>query len=119
MAIKLERIKGLGEIARVYDCVEPEPMAPFCGVFVLEWEDARTVWIKAMLGRLTRRTLRELVQTLVDKGAWTVLARRAEGRVLPLGVLGEDGITRIRVADLAERFARPGASDWVDLQAEG
>lgn len=118
MTIRLEGIKGLGQIARVYDCVEPEPMAPFCATFVLEWQDARTVWIKAMHGRLTRHTLRELVRTLIDLGAHTVLARRADGHVLPCGQVDADGITRIRVADLAdlaERFARPGASGWADL----
>ena len=116
MTIRLEVIKGLGQIARVYDCVDPAPMAPFCATFVLEWADARTVWIKAMHGRMPRRTLRELVVQLVELGAHTVLAMRAEGRVLPCGATGDDGITRISVAELAERFARPGASDWMPLE---
>ena len=116
MTIRLEAIKGLGFLARVYDCVEPEPMAPYCATFVLEWQGPREVWIKGMHGRLTRHTLREIVAKLVEIGAHTVLAQRAEGRVLPCGVVGEDGVTRIRVADLANRFASKGASGWVDLE---
>lgn len=117
MAIHLERIQGLGQIARVYDCAEPAPMAPYCATFVLEWsaDDARAVWIKAMHGRLTRRTLRELAVLLVDLGVHTVLAHRADGHALPLGEEGADGIVRIDMARVSERLARPGGSAWADL----
>ena len=115
--IRLEPLKGAASIARVYDDPDPGPMAPYCATFVAEWdtEDARFLWIKSLTGSLTRRTLRELVTLLVDLGVHTVLAKRAEGHVLPLGVTDEHGITRINVARLAERFAQQGASNWIDL----
>ena len=118
MAIRLERIHGTASIARVYDEADPAPMANFCASFVAEWDGPRELWIKALQGRMTRRTLRELVTLLVEMGVHTVLARRAEQHVLPLGVVGDDGVTRIRVSDLAARFAKRGASDWIDFEDE-
>lgn len=115
--IRLEPLASHARLARVYDGDPVDPMAPYVATFVIEWapDDARALWVKGFSGRLTRRTLRELLTMLVDLGVHTVLARRADGHVLPLGQVGEDGITRISVAQLQERFARPGASDWVEL----
>ena len=116
MPILLEHIEGDGHIARVYDG-EPAAMAPYSATFIMERVGPRTCWIKALSGKLTRRTLRELVQLLVEHGVHTVLALRADGHALP-GVthVDEAGVHHIDVVALSHRFARPGASDWVELQ---
>lgn len=116
MAIKLERLHGAAYIARMYEAEHPAPLAPFVASAVFEWSGPRELWIKAFVGKLTRRTLRDLLATLVDLQVHTVLARRADGHLLPLGTTDAAGITRIRVAELSARFSRQGASDWVDLE---
>ena len=116
MAIVLEKLTGVAYIARMYDDEHPAPLAPFVASAVFEWVAPRDLWIKAFSGRLTRRTLRDLLTKLVELGVHTVLARRADGHILPLGVTDAEGVTRIRVADLSARFSRQGASDWVDLE---
>lgn len=115
MAVRVETIKGLGQIVRLYDCAEPGERGQFCAVCVLEWADPRTLWVKGLHGRLTRLMMRELVQLIVTLGASMVLAYRTEGKGLPCGVLGDDGVVRVMVADLVERFTRDGASGAADF----
>lgn len=115
MAIRLEVLEGPAKLARFYDSPDPEPMAPFTATCVLEWSGPREAWVKGMTGRLTRRTVREFVNLLVSLAVHTVVARRGEGHVLPGGVAGDDGTVRIDVGQLADRFARAGASQWADL----
>lgn len=114
MTITLESIHGAAQIARVYETDPAGTMPPIDAVCVLEWEAPRIVWVKALKGRLSRRTLRELLCLLVDLGVHTVRAQRAEGHVLPGGVDQGDGTVRIDVRALAHRFASPGASGWAD-----
>lgn len=115
VSVRLESIEGPAQLARFYDCDEPDDLAPYEASCVLEWSGPREVWIKGMTGRLTRRTVREFVNLLVSLAVRTVVARRAEGHVLPGGVASEDGTVRIDVGQLADRFARAGASQWADL----
>src|SRR5574343_1553916 len=87
VALRLERIAGAAQIVRVYEAAQPAPMAPYIASFVLEWPldgDQRSVWIKAMQGRMPPSALRELALLLIEKGVRFVLAKRAEGHVLPL-----------------------------------
>lgn len=115
VAVRLETIEGPAQLARFYDCDDPDAMAPYEASCVLEWSGPREVWVKGMTGRLTRRTVREFVNLLVSLGVRTVVARRAEGHVLPGGVDSDDGTVRIDVGQLADRFSRAGASQWADL----
>ena len=115
VAVRLETIEGPAQLVRFYDCDEPDALAPYEASCVLEWSGPREAWVKGMTGRLTRRTVREFVNLLVSLAVHTVVARRGEGHVLPGGVAGDDGTVRIDVGQLADRFARAGASQWADL----
>ncbi len=106
MPVRIERLHGDAHILRVYEADDGSAHPPYVASAVLEWVDARTAWIKALQGSLTRSLLRELLQLLVDRGVHVILAERADGHGLPFGELGHDGVIRIRVQDLAHRLAR-------------
>lgn len=114
-AIRLEAVKGPVRIARVYASDNPGPMDPYVASFVLEWQGAREVWIKALQGRMGRREWRAVLQLAVSLGVHTILAKRAPGHVLPLATPREDGTLAMDVRALSHRFATPGSSDFVDL----
>jgi len=116
-AIRLETVKGPVRIARVYGSDDPGPMDPYIASFVLEWDDARTVWIKALQGRMGRREWRSVLQLAVSLGVHTILAKRAPGHMLPLATPREDGTLAMDVRALSHRFATPGSSNFVDLDS--
>ena len=87
-------------------------MAKFVAACVLQPDanDRRDVWIKGFSGRVNRALLRQLAAELDNRHVRDVLAMRVEGHVLPFGVTGADGITRISVSEARERWG------WVDEQ---
>lgn len=114
-AILLETPKGPVRVARVYATDKPGPLDPYVASFVLEWQGARVVWIKALQGRMGRREWRAVLQLAVDLGVHTILAKRAPGHVLPLATEREDGALAMDVRALSHRFASPGSSNFVGL----
>lgn len=115
--IRLEFLPPGSQLARVSPPGSAGDMPEVSAVFCLHWDmaDPRALWIKGFKGSMTRQGLRVLLTKLVDLQVHTVLAIRADGHVLPLGVVGPDGVTRISVQQLVDRFAKPGASDWSGL----
>lgn len=107
--IRLEHLPPGSQLARVSAPGAGDHMPPIDAVFVLHADPVEpgAVWVKGFKGQMCRATLRELLAKLVELGIDTVLATRAEGHVLPLGAMGADGVVRISVAELRQRFGGP------------
>lgn len=113
--IELEALKDGDLLARVHK--GDTPAAGFPAVFVISPSaDGTEAMIKGLHGRMDRKGWREMLQILIDLNVKTLLSLRKDGHSVPLGTVGDDGITRTSVAELAERFQAPNAAtDWAPL----
>lgn len=100
---------------RFFEDAEPAPMADFDASCLLVWDSPQVVQIRMLKGSLSRKLLRELVDWLDAMRIEHVRARRADGRLLPLGELQPDGSYIVDVRRLVERFMSKGASDFAPL----
>lgn len=97
---------------RFFESDDPAPMAQFDACCLLIWDSPTVIQLRMLHGALSRKLLRELVDWLDAARIEYVRARRADGRLLPLGVMQPDGSYVVEVARLVERFTHKGASDF-------
>lgn len=103
-------------IARFYTDLDAGPRAPFQVVCVIEWTPvAGEAWVHGMLAKekTSRVLLRELIETLAERGIRYVFAWRDTARRLPGGEVQEDGSTKIALTDFSP--VRQLATDWAPL----
>ena len=82
----------------------PGPYEPYDAIATVLWEaDPHTIWLQGFHGKVGLRILWQLHAWFVEQGITTVKAHRADGHVLPGGVLGPDGGAPVDVAALGRR----------------
>lgn len=90
---------------RMFSAARPDPAADFDASCMLIWQTPTVVWVRLLKGALTRALMAELLQWLQAQGVHTVLARRVDGRVLPMGRKRADGTYEIDLPALAARVS--------------
>jgi hypothetical protein len=91
---------------RFYNIESDDPFFPFDAICSLVWETKDTVWVKGFHGKLSRQTLREFLQFLIDNDIKTVKAFRSVQKTLPGIIFRKDNFTELSVDDLARKYAR-------------
>lgn len=94
----------LSAIARHYDDENPEPIANYTQLCMLNWNPDcpdREVWVHGLMGPATYRKWKEFVNRLDSMGFLRIRAFRKEGHNLPRARLHEDGKSFvIEISDL-------------------
>ena len=99
--IRHERVCSL---LRMFNADAPHPFEPYDAIVTVLWEaDPHTIWLQGFHGKVGPRIIWQLHAWLVAAGITTVKAHRADGHLLPGGVLGADGVTTIDIAAITRR----------------
>lgn len=89
-------------ILRIGDGDPQDPYRKFSATCTLVYESREVVWVKALVGQLTKQQLRELLAWFLAHGVKTVKATRAPGHRLP-GFVEVDGHLQLELASMRER----------------
>jgi hypothetical protein len=103
------RYEPVSAILRFYPEYSEDPLAKYTASCVLVYETERIVWIKALVGTLTRKNLRKLLRFLLDNNIDLVKTVRAS-ESLPLATSIDGNICEIDIANNREKFEKMASS---------
>lgn len=99
------RHEPLASILRFYPHDTVDPLADFTASCTLVYESSSTVWIKGLVGNLSRKNLRELLRFFLDNKIDMVKTIRANGS-LPYATKIEGKYCEIDIAGNREVFEK-------------